>query len=210
MGVEPATQVQGSRRADVSAGPANSRAARASEDWVAVGRVSRAHGLAGVLVVVLYGEESRNLCASESVRLSLGSRNQEFSRSRSSVAPRTGRARVRLWLDGIANRNEAEAWVGAELAIPVHVLEPLPAGEYYWRDLIGLRCRTCDGRSLGRIDEIWQTGSNDVLVVRDGPRSLLIPALYDVIAKVDLESGGVSIDPPQGLLDADADAGVDT
>ena len=98
-------------------------------------------------MVVLYGEESRNLCASECVRLSLGSRNQEFSRSRSSVAPRTGRARVRLWLDGIANRNQAEAWVGAELAIPVHVLEPLPAGEYYWRDLIGLRCRTCDGNA---------------------------------------------------------------
>ncbi|MEE2704406.1 MAG: ribosome maturation factor RimM [Myxococcota bacterium] len=211
MRVESATQVEGSRRPEASGRPADSRTARASDDWVAIGQVARAHGLAGALVVVLYGEEADNLRVSECVRLSLGSRGQEFHQSRLSAVPATrgGRARVRLWLDGIASRSQAEPWAGAELAIPARVLQPLPAGEYYWRDLIGLRCRTSAGRALGRIEEIWPTGSNDVLVVRDGPLSFLIPALYEVIEEVDLESGWVSIDPPEGLLEADADAGVD-
>ena len=210
MRVETATQLKGPRPTDASGGLTDSPGGRVPDDWVTVGQVSRAHGLKGALVVALYGEEARNLCAADSVRLSLGSRVHDFPQVRSSAAQatRTGRARLRLWLEGLASRSEAESWAGAELSIPEAALQALPVGEYYWRDLIGLRCRTSAGHVLGRIDEIWPTGSNDVLVVREGQRRVLIPALYEVIEKVDLEAGWVCVDPPEGLLDLDANAGV--
>lgn len=205
MRAESATEIEESQPVDPTRRPGVSGAPLDADEWVVIGRVSRAHGLAGAVVVVLYGEESTNLCGADSLRLSLGSRSQEFSRLRSSPVPAAGtrRARVRLWLDGIATRTGAEAWAGADLAIPAHALGPLPEGEYYCRDLIGLHCQTLAGRALGTIEEIWPTGSNDVLVVRDGSRSILIPALYHVIVEVDIEAGRVRVDPPEGLLDAE-------
>ncbi len=171
--------------------------------WVLVGRVARAHGLAGALGVTLYGEETRNLGASDSLRLSLRGRTAMFSLQRLAEVPsaRDGRARARIWLDGISTRDEAELWTGAEVGIPEDAIAALPAGEYYWRDLIGLRCFTVDGDCLGRIEEIWPTGSNDVLVVREGTQTILIPALYEVLTQVDLQAGLVRVDPPEGLVD---------
>ena len=80
-------------------------------------------------------------------------------------------------------------------------MEALPSGEYYWRDLIGLSCRTLEGRELGAIEEIWATGSNDVLVVRDGSVTHLVPTLRRVMRRVDVEEGVVWIEPIDGMLE---------
>ena len=106
----------------------------------------------------------------------------------------------RLWLAGLQSRDRAEAWIGAALLIPETALAALPEGEFYWRDLIGLSVRTVDGRVLGCLEEIWPTPSNDVLVVRDGSDTVLLPALRSLIARVDRAAGEIRVDPPDGLL----------
>lgn len=180
---------------------------RASEPsaWVEVARVVRPHGLEGALVFALHGDDPTNLLRAETVRLRGAPGCIEFRVLSLRAAGRGGRrGRVQLVarLAALHSRAQAEAWVGAGVSIPPSVLEPLGEGEYYWRDLLGLTCRTLDGRELGVVEEIWPTGSNDVLVVRASGRETLVPALRDVIARVDLEAGVVWIDPPRGLLES--------
>ena len=66
-------------------------------------------------------------------------------------------------------------------------MEKLPDGEYYWQDLLGITAVTEDGQILGRIRGIIPTGSNDVYVCREGSREILLPAITEVIRKVDVE-----------------------
>ena len=115
-----------------------------------------------------------------------------------------GRLRVRLQLAGIDSRARAETWVGARVTIPESALEPLPEGEYYWRDLIGLRCVLRDGSPLGVLREIWPTRSHDVLVIGDGNEPLLLAASDELVVSVDRDAGEVVVDPPEGLFDEDA------
>jgi 16S rRNA processing protein RimM len=60
---------------------------------------------------------------------------------------------------------------------------------------------TSEGKEIGRVAEIMETGSNDVYVVRGQGKEYLIPAIKDVILSVDLRSGAIIITPMEGLLD---------
>jgi len=80
-------------------------------------------------------------------------------------------------------------------------LPPLPEGEYYHHELIGLRMMTSEGRELGELVQIIQTGANDVLIVQTPSRAeILIPYIDDIVRKIDLEKGEILIDPIPGLL----------
>ena len=66
-------------------------------------------------------------------------------------------------------------------------------------ELVGLAVRTTGGEALGRVTDIFSTGSNDVLVVDDDDREILIPMLEGVIVSVDLDGRAVVVEPPPGL-----------
>ena len=66
-------------------------------------------------------------------------------------------------------------WKGARLSLREAAIQPLPAGEFYWREIIGLRARLPDGSELGRVEEIWSTRASDVLVVCKGSHRNLVP-----------------------------------
>ena len=70
-------------------------------------------------------------------------------------------------LEGINSREQAEALKGVQIAIQEGQLEVLPENEYYWKDLIGLNVETTQGIDLGKIDWIFNTGSNDVLTIKE-------------------------------------------
>lgn len=98
---------------------------------------------------------------------------------------------------GIDDRDGADGLRGAEVVVDEADLPPLPAGEYYWHQLLGLRVVTTAGAPVGTIKEILRTGSNEVYVT-EGP---LIPAIDQVIERVDLTAGEVVIRPLPGLLE---------
>lgn len=111
-------------------------------------------------------------------------------------------------LEGIDDRNQAEALRGYQLVIAATELPPPGEGEYYWRDLIGLLVWCRDGGDpskevlIGRVDYLLETGANDVLVVKATEDSLddrerLVPWLLDdVIVRVDMAAGAVHVDWP--------------
>ena len=101
--------------------------------------------------------------------------------------PHKGRLLVRF--EGLACLEDAESLRGARLYIHRSELAPLPDGEYYEFQIVGLQVRTEQGTRLGCVEDILHTGANDVFVTEQ----FLVPAIHAAIAKIDLEAGEVVI-----------------
>jgi len=95
---------------------------------------------------------------------------------------------------------DAEKLRGQDLTIPRSELYPLPEGQYYTFQIIGLKVVTTEGKLLGRITEIMTTGSNDVYIVEGKRGEILIPAIEDVVKSIDLAKGKMVIEAIEGLL----------
>jgi len=104
-----------------------------------------------------------------------------------------------LSVEGVDTPEAAEALAGSDVLASVEVLKPLAEDEYYWRDIIGLDVVTETGQLLGQVQEIFPTGSNDVYVCRDGEKEILLPAISDVIRKIDLNGKRMVVRLIEGL-----------
>ena len=90
------------------------------------------------------------------------------------------------------DRDQALALIGTEIAIKPEQLEQLPENEFYWSQLIGLEVVTTAGEQLGKVNELMETGANDVLVVG---KDCLIPfAQPQIIKAIDLDKGEITVD----------------
>lgn len=97
-------------------------------------------------------------------------------------------------LEGCEDRDAATALVDSDIFVERAQLPPLDEGEYYWADLQGMQVVNRQGERLGRVDSLFETGANDVLVVK-GDRERLIPFVSGrVILSVDRSSGEILVD----------------
>jgi 16S rRNA processing protein RimM len=107
-----------------------------------------------------------------------------------------------LVFEGYTSRDAAESLRGETIEIDESELPPLPPGEYYIDDLIGMTVVTADGDPVGTLAEVLRTGANDVYVVeRPGAKDALIPAIPDVVREVDVAAKRMTIEAIPGLLD---------
>jgi len=109
-----------------------------------------------------------------------------------------GKAIIKL--EGIDSVDDAEKLRGKALEIHHSQLESLPEGQYYHFQLIGLEVWTTEGKRLGKVIKILSAQSNDNYVVSGKQGEILIPAIEDVVKSVDLESGRITIEAIEGLL----------
>jgi 16S rRNA processing protein RimM len=108
--------------------------------------------------------------------------------------------RLLLHLEGYESADLARSLTGCELYVGRDELPPPPEGEFYWFDLQGLSVYTEDGSCLGRVEEFFPTGSNEVLIVRQGTQETLLPFIKDVILAVDVAQGRLHVRVLPGLL----------
>ncbi|MBQ6590733.1 MAG: 16S rRNA processing protein RimM [Lachnospiraceae bacterium] len=109
---------------------------------------------------------------------------------------------VILGFEGLDRIEDVERLRGCALLIDREDAIPLEDGQYYVADLIGLSVRTRDGREIGRLREVIETGSNDVYsVAREGQKDLLLPAIRDCILDVQPEEGYMTVYVMPGLED---------
>jgi len=95
---------------------------------------------------------------------------------------------------GIDDRDVAAGLVGAEIFVERGQFAGTEPGEHYWTDLVGLSVETVDGKSLGEVDSLLETGANDVLVI-DGEKRYLVPFVAGQVVKaVDLDDGKIVVD----------------
>lgn len=161
------------------------------EQLVILGHVSGVHGLQGWLKVYSHTDPRENIASYSRLLLDKGNGWESW---KVSSGRRQGK-NVVIKLKGCNTRDDSEALVGAKIAIKRDQLPELEfEGEYYWTDLVGLTVTTTDGVELGQIDHLFETGANDVIVVK-GDRERLIPYLWEqVVVEVDLDAGTMLVD----------------
>lgn len=171
-------------------------------EFVELGEVIGAHGTAGELRVAVLGDGPANLLRLRSLVL-LGPDGVAAPGEREVESSASGRpGEVRLRLRGVGSREAAQALARLRIGARPEQLAPLAEGEHYWFQLVGCAVETHDGRALGTVRALWETGASDVLVVEDGSgREVLLPAAADLLREVDVERGRIVIEVPEGLLD---------
>lgn len=160
---------------------------------VAVGRIVGLHGVRGALRLESWTQPRARVFDYQPWRLTLPAGTQrEFDGASGQVHGKG----LLVTLPDIDDRDQAQAWIGAEISVPRAVLPPAAPGEYYWTDLEGLEVVTLEGVGLGRVDHVLATGANDVLAVRDGDgRERLLPfVLEHTVKQVDLDAGRIVVD----------------
>lgn len=164
--------------------------------FILIGRILGPHGIAGSLKLASYAESLDAFATGRPV-LAVSPDGDETLFEIAWVKAQ-GRGAL-LGLEGVATRRQAEALAGCDLFLEKAALPPLEEGTYYWADLIGIEVYSMEGLLLGRIESIFQTGSNDVYVVKLADRELLLPALRSVVKSVDLEARRMQVEIPNGL-----------
>ena len=167
---------------------------------IPVAKIVGAHGLHGTCKVYCYGECGDILRNGRNIFV----RNADGVLLSYEIDWAKPHARtVLLALKGIKDRSQTDKLIGCDIMIDKSNLPALPAGTYYWHDLIGLSVFTIEGRFLGRLAAVMPTGSNDVYVVRKHEDSekgeILIPALGSVVVEVNLAENCMRVDLPEGL-----------
>ncbi len=167
-----------------------------SMELLEIGRIVRSHGLTGWLKVLSYLESPEVLhdlsglfvgrSVAEAVLFPL-------------VAVQAGKDYFILKLSGIDDRDAAARLRGSSVWMPAEKMKKLPEGEYYWREIIGLQVLTEEDQILGRIEAVFPTGGNDVYVCRGAGREILLPAIGEVVRKIDTDRGVMVVRLPKGL-----------
>ncbi|TGD88069.1 ribosome maturation factor RimM [Mycolicibacterium sp. CH28] len=167
-----------------------------------VGRVAKAHGVTGELVVDVRTDDPDERFTPGNrlwLRPSRGNGGREVVVE--SARPHSGRMLIRL--TGVSDRTAADALRGNLFVVDSADLPPIEdPDEFYDHQLEGLAVRTVDGTALGLVAEVLHTAGGELLSVRtsDGAE-LLVPFVGAIVTSVSLADGIVEIDPPEGLLD---------
>lgn len=109
---------------------------------------------------------------------------------------------VVLRFEGVTKNEQAEKLRGYTVAVPRAEVVPLPEGEYYIFQIIGLEVYTTEGEYIGKVVNVEQLTANDIYVVRGpkSPKDVLLPAIKDVIKDINLDTGRITIEWMEGLI----------
>jgi 16S rRNA processing protein RimM len=156
---------------------------------IEIGRIARAHGIRGEVVIVTHDPASDVLDGLETLWVA-------------GVERRVVEARGthRGWLvqfEGIATRNDAETLRGQAIEVDRAVLE-LDDDDILLGDLVGCQVKLVDGTPWGTIHAV-DSGMQDLLVIHDGELERLLPLVDEFVKAIDLAAGVVTVDPPEGL-----------
>ena len=158
---------------------------------VILGRVSGLFGVKGWVKVHSYTDPREAILNYPDWLIELGGRWQPLKVEEGKQHGKTVIARF----EGVQDRDAAVEYMNARIGVQRDNLPQTGDGEYYWSDLEGLRVVRKDGNVLGKVAYLLETGANDVLVVQEGDREVLIPFVTgDVVKEVDLAKGEISVD----------------
>ena len=160
------------------------------ERRILLGRVLGAFGVRGELKIQSFTDPESAVLRYQPWTLSQSGSEREFEGAKGRVTAKG----VIATFPGIEDRDAAQALAGTEIWAPRSRLPKAKPGEYYWVDLEGLEVVNREVIVLGRVSHLFETGSNQVLVV-NGDRDRLIPFLEgDFVLGVDFDAGRVEVD----------------
>jgi 16S rRNA processing protein RimM len=164
-----------------------------------VGRIGRAHGVGGELVVSVRTDDPQSRFADGAVLAT----DPPDRGPLTVVGSRWHSGRLLVVFDGVNDRRSAEQLAGTSLIVDAATLPPLgDPEEFYDHQLIGLSAVDTEGRRIGMITDVVHGPAADLLAIdRTQGGEVLVPFLKAMVPSVDVAAGTVVIDPPAGLLE---------
>lgn len=169
-----------------------------------VGRVVKAHGIHGELVVEIRTDDPAARFAPGNALRAKDPRGGAAELDCVVETAREHGGRLLLRLAGVHDRHGADALRGRLFVVDSGDLPPIDEPDtYYDHQLEGLRVRTTTGQDVGVVAEVLHTGAGELLAVNSGPDAtqVLVPFVAAIVTSVSLDDRLVEIDPPEGLLD---------
>ena len=168
-----------------------------ADDLILVGRVARAHGNKGQVIVNPSTDFAERRFRTGQPLL-VGPEEGATPRPIRTVRFHQGRPIVGF--EGVETMNDAEALAGAEVWVSASEVEPLPANTYYRHDLVGCDVQDRSGATVGRVAAVEGSLERSYLIVEGGRGEVMIPLTAEMVA-VDMATKRITVDPPEGLLE---------
>ena len=168
------------------------------EEFLKVGVITSTHGIKGEVKVFPTTDDANRFKKLKNVILDDGKEKIDIE----IASVRFFKNMVILKFKGIDDINDVEKYKKAELFVTRENAVPLQKDEYFIADLIGVEVTSDQGEELGVIDDVLQTGANDVYVIKKaGCQDLLVPAIKACIKEVDIENQKMTVHLLAGLRD---------
>lgn len=165
------------------------------KQYLEAGKIVTTHGIRGEIKIMPYTDYPELLC--EFDRLFIGKNHEEIAVERS----RAFKGMVIAKLEGIDTPEDASKLRNKILYMHRDDLE-LDENTYFIQDLIGMEVHDADTDFVyGKIDDVMQTGANDVYVINGAGREYLIPAIPEVVISTDVDGNVMTIRPLEGLFE---------
>ena len=169
------------------------------EPLVPLGEIVATHGLLGWLKLNPFNPETTALKPGAEVFIAEAEKQTALVLVLEASSPHKRQLLIKLrQVDSI---DAAARYVGTTLSVPESALEVLAPGEYYHYQIIGFEVFTTGGERVGVVQSTLATAGGELYLVQSGSKEHLIPAVKEIIDKIDFSNRKVTIDPPAGLLD---------
>ena len=167
-------------------------------NYLEVGKIVNTFGIKGQVKVVPFTDDVKRFNKLKNVYVE---RKKELQSHKIESVKYTNNM-VILKLEGIDSMEDAEKYKNCSIKIERKDAIKLPKDTYFIADLIGLPVYTDEDELLGKVDDIYNTGSSDIYVVKDElGKQILLPAIKDVLKKIDLDNEKIIVHIIKGLLD---------
>jgi 16S rRNA processing protein RimM len=176
---------------------------RPTPGYAIVGRVRKAHGVRGELVVEPYTSAPEVMFAS-GARVVAGTVDGEVADGAPTLTVRKSspfKGGLIVAFAEIADRNAAELWRERYVLVPTDELTPPGDDEVFQHELIGMRVERLGGEAVGTVAALYELPQGVMLEVGEGRGSVLVPYRAEVVRRVDVEARVIVIEPPDGLLE---------
>ena len=167
------------------------------EEYFEIGQIVNTSGLKGILKIKPFTDDIKKYSNLKTIYIKTKSGLTEFKIEQ----VRYVKNMVMLKLAGIDTVEEAEKYRNLYIKILRDQEEELEEGSYYVVDILGCKVNTDANQELGKIVDVFQTGSNDVYVVKDEQgKQILLPAIKQVIKNVDIKNKIITVHLLEGLV----------
>ena len=163
--------------------------------YVSVGYIRRAHGIAGYVHVESLTDNPTRFETLTEVLVEIGDERTLYHLERCSAASKGWLVKFK----GVDDRSDAEKLKSGYLLVEAEKLPELEEGRYYLFDLIGMNVYTTSGELLGEITDVLQYPANDIYIVEGENGKLLLPAIRDVVKNIDVQSKRMEVELLSGL-----------
>jgi 16S rRNA processing protein RimM len=161
--------------------------------FVTLGTINGVYGVKGWVKVYSYTSPIENILNYKTWQLCKNNQNKAV---RLEGGKKHGKGIIAK-LEGYDDRNAVEILLKSEIKVARDSLPELPEGEYYWGDLQGLQVTNMANINFGKVDHLFETGANDVMVVK-GEKERLIPFVQDIYIKdINLHDKTMLVDWPE-------------